>query len=89
MALILVDDRGENLISVASGANGQLRPEDVQRAGERIRQADIVVLQLEIPLDTVACAAALAYKAGVPVILDPAPRRPGRSTPASCATQPT
>jgi ribokinase len=77
VALILVDDRGENLISVASGANGQLRPEDVQRAGEQIRQADVVVLQLEIPLDTVACAAALANKAGVPVILDPAPAPAG------------
>jgi ribokinase len=73
VALILVDSQGENLISVASGANHALRPTDVQRAAERIRSADVVVLQLEIPLETVEAAAAMARAAGVPVILDPAP----------------
>ncbi|MGQ9574371.1 MAG: ribokinase [Thermoguttaceae bacterium] len=73
IALILVDQRGENLISVASGANSLLTPEDVQRAADRIRAADMVVLQLEIPLETVQFTARLAHEAGVPVILDPAP----------------
>jgi ribokinase len=73
VALILVDDRGENMISVASGANHALGPADVERAAERIRSADVVLLQLEIPLDTVTCAARLAAEAGVPVVLDPAP----------------
>lgn len=73
IALILVDQQGENLISVASGANGALMPQDVQKAAERVRSADVVVLQLEIPLETVAFAARLAAGAGVPVILDPAP----------------
>lgn len=73
VALILVDQKGENLISVASGANHALRPADVERAAEPIRSADILVLQLEIPADTVRAAAAIAHAAGVPVILDPAP----------------
>jgi ribokinase len=73
VALILVDEKGENLISVASGANHALTPDDVIRAADVIRIADIVLLQLEIPMDVVACAARLAYEAGVPVILDPAP----------------
>ena len=73
IALILVDDKGENLISVASGANNALVPHDVEKAAERIRSADVVVLQLEIPLETVQYTARLAADAGVPVILDPAP----------------
>lgn len=82
VALILVDEQGENLISVASGANHALGPEDVQRAAERIRSADVVLLQLEIPLETVACAAQVAAEAGVPVILDPAPAPAGPLDPA-------
>jgi len=73
IALILVDDKGENLISVASGANNALMPQDVEKAAERIRSADVVVLQLEIPLETVEYTARLAAESGVPVILDPAP----------------
>ncbi len=86
VALILVDDRGENLISVASGANAALYPQDVIHAADRIRQADVVVVQLEVPLDTVACAAAIAAEADVPVILDPAPAPRGPWMPASSAT---
>jgi ribokinase len=81
VALILVDQKGENLISVASGANHALSPDDVRRAAEPIRAADLVVLQLEIPIETVACAAGLAAEAGVPVILDPAPAPAGRLEP--------
>jgi ribokinase len=73
VALILVDRRGENLISVASGANHALRPQDVQQAAERIKAADVLLLQLEIPMETVQFAARLAAEAGVKVILDPAP----------------
>mgnify|MGYP000163472440 FL=1 len=82
VALILVDRKGENLISVASGANHALSPDDVRRAAEPIRAADVVVLQLEIPLETVAAAAAIAAEAGVPVILDPAPAPDGPLDPA-------
>ena len=76
VALIMVDESGENLIAVASGANHALKPEDVQRAAERIRAADAVMLQLETPMETVEFTAGLAAEAGVPVILDPAPAAP-------------
>ncbi len=82
VALILVDQKGENLISVASGANHALSPDDVLQAAEAIRAADVVVLQLEIPLNTVAAAAAIAAEVGVPVILDPAPAPQGPLDPA-------
>ncbi len=73
VALILVDATGENLISVASGANHAMTTADVDRAAERIRAADAVMFQLETPLEVVRHAARLAAEAGVPVILDPAP----------------
>ncbi|MFH1920006.1 MAG: ribokinase [Planctomycetota bacterium] len=76
VALIMVDEEGENLIAVASGANHALRPEDVERAANRIREADVVMLQLETPMETVEFTAQLAADAGVPVILDPAPAAP-------------
>ncbi|MEJ5200280.1 MAG: ribokinase, partial [Anaerolineae bacterium] len=80
VALILVEESGENLISVASGANEALAPEDIDAAAEVLRSADIVVMQLEIPLPTVCRAAEIAAAAGVPVILDPAPA-PARPLP--------
>ncbi len=73
VALILVDQQGENLISVASGANHALTVEEVDRAAEPIRTADVLMLQLESPMAVVCRAAELAAEAGVPVILDPAP----------------
>jgi ribokinase len=76
VALILVDDAGENSISVASGANHALSPEEITRQSDRIRTADALMLQLEIPLDAVCCAAQIAWEAGVPVIFDPAPAAP-------------
>jgi ribokinase len=72
VALILVDKQGENLISVASGANHALSAEDVERAANQIRSANVVLLQLEIPMETVKFTAHLAASAGVPVVLDPA-----------------
>jgi len=76
VALIMVDQQGENLIAVASGANHALTPADVERAAERIRAADAVMLQLETPMETVRFTTQLAADAGVPVILDPAPAAP-------------
>ncbi len=76
VAFILVDDRGENSIAVAAGANDRLLPADVDRAGAAIQAADILLVQLEIPLETMRHAVALAHAAGVPVILNPAPARP-------------
>jgi len=77
VALILVDAHGENSITVALGANEALSPDDVERAADRIRAADAVVMQLEVPLAAVEQAAAIARAAGVPVILDPAPAPDG------------
>lgn len=77
VALILVDAHGENSITVALGANEALSPDDVERAADRIRSADAVVMQLEVPLAAVERAAAIAHAAGVPVILDPAPAPDG------------
>ena len=76
VALILVDGQGENLISVASGANHALTPAEIDQAADCIRGSDILMLQLEIPLDTVHRAAEIASEAGVPVILNPAPAAP-------------
>lgn len=76
VALILVDGRGENAITVAPGANGRLSPSDVDTAASAIRSADLLLLQLETPLATVLHAARIARAAGVPVLLDPAPAPP-------------
>lgn len=73
VALILVDEAGENAISVASGANHAMALEDIERAAAVIREADVLVMQLELPLSVVEGAAEIAAQAGVPVILDPAP----------------
>lgn len=76
VALILVDAQAENLISVAPGANFAITPADVERAAERIRSADLLMVQLEIPLPAVQTAVAIAAGAGVPVLLNPAPAAP-------------
>jgi len=76
VALIFVADDGENSIGVASGANAQLSPADIQRASETIAQADVLVMQLETPLPAVQAAAEIAAAHGVRVILNPAPAQP-------------
>lgn len=73
VALIMVDTNGENCITVASGANGNLNPHDIDKARNIIESADIVLMQLEIPLETVEYAAKMAYTKGIKVILNPAP----------------
>lgn len=77
VALISVNDEGENSIVVASGANMALGREDIDRAAEEIRRADVVLMQLEVPMTTVEYAAEVAAAAGVPVILNPAPAPAG------------
>ena len=72
-ALILVDAKGQNVISVALGANGTLSPKDVAPFKKDIEGAAALVMQLETPLKTVEWAAKVAHDAGVPVILNPAP----------------
>lgn len=73
VALIFVDKKGENSIAVASGANYELMPEHIIQAEDSIKSAQILVMQLETPIETVMAAAELASKHGVKVILNPAP----------------
>lgn len=73
VALIFVADDGENSIGVASGANGRLSPADVERAKDVFGSADVLVMQLETPIETVRTAAQIASARGVRVILNPAP----------------
>lgn len=73
VALITVDKEGENCITVASGANEALYPDDIDKAIDAFDSAEILLLQLEIPIETVEYAAKLAYKKGIKVILNPAP----------------
>jgi ribokinase len=73
LALIWVDSKGENSIAVASGANKKLTPEDISSCEDVIKNAGIVVVQLEIPLETVIRAVDIAHENNVPVILNPAP----------------
>jgi ribokinase len=72
---IILDASGENMIVVAAGANNLVRPADVDNAREAIVSADILVVQLEIPLESVERAVSIAHEAGVQVLLNPAPGR--------------
>ena len=76
VALIFVAKDGENSIAVAPGANSKLLPTDVLKARSAFRNADILLLQLETPLQTVQAAARLAAHTGTRVILNPAPAQP-------------
>ena len=76
VALICVARDGENSIAVAGGANARLSPSDVSKAAGLIRSAALLVAQLETPLATVTAAAQIAARAGVRIILNPAPARP-------------
>ena len=73
VAIITVDDKGENQIVVISGANGRIGGEDVERLSRLLPGKQALLLQLEIPISSVIAAAQAAQKAGVKVILDPAP----------------
>jgi ribokinase len=73
VALIVVGPGGQNLIAVAPGANRRLTPADVEAAKSAFTQARVVLLQLEIPIETVLAAAQAGRAAGAMVILNPAP----------------
>lgn len=73
VALINVDEEGENSIVVASGANGTLVPADINSAIFETTKQDIFLMQLEIPVETVKYVAEKAYARGSRVILNPAP----------------
>ncbi|MGO1402302.1 MAG: ribokinase [Flaviflexus sp.] len=73
VAPIFVDRESNNSIIIVKGANGLLSPKDVADAGDAIAECKLLVLQLEIPLETVYAAIDLAVERGVPVLLNPAP----------------
>ncbi|MDR1623700.1 MAG: ribokinase [Tannerellaceae bacterium] len=73
VALITVDANAENCIAVASGANANLLPADLEKAEKAIDHCDIVLMQLEIPIETVEYVAYTAHKKAKKVILNPAP----------------
>lgn len=73
IALILVDSKGENSISIAPGANKALTLEQIDKADTEFKDAEYLLMQLEIPLETVNYAANLATHNNVKIILNPAP----------------
>lgn len=75
VALITVDAQGENCIVVASGANASLSPSDIDKASAEIESSDLILMQLEIPIETVEYVAEKAQKKDIKVILNPAPAR--------------
>jgi ribokinase len=75
VALIAVAEGGENSIIVASGANMRLTPQDVQAASSVFDGADVLLVQLEVPVETILAAARLARERHVLLVLNPAPAR--------------
>jgi ribokinase len=73
IAMITIADSGENAITVASGANAELRPADLEEIEEPFLEADYMLIQLETPLDTVRKAVELCSELNTRVILNPAP----------------
>jgi len=76
VAPIFVEPSGQNRIFVVKGANDELKPSDVDAAADMLKSADCIVLQFEIPLETVYYAVAFARKNGIRCILNPAPGQP-------------
>ncbi|MGD1023342.1 MAG: ribokinase [Candidatus Sulfotelmatobacter sp.] len=76
VAPIFVEPNGQNRILVVKGANDAVRPADVDAAAEMLRSADCIVLQFEIPLETVYYTVEFARKHGIRCIVNPAPGQP-------------
>ncbi|MFG6119755.1 ribokinase [Thalassobacillus sp. B23F22_16] len=74
-ATILLTE-GDNRIIVVPGANGEVTPEHVEEQRDLLTASDIVLLQLEIPMESVKKAAEIAFEANVPIMLNPAPSQP-------------
>jgi len=76
VALIVVDGKGENYIAVAPGVNANLKPDDVESLRLLLKPGDVVLMQLEIPMETVMRAAQIGDEKGAIVMLNPAPAPP-------------
>jgi ribokinase len=76
VAPIMVEPSGENSILIIKGANNDLSPADVERAAADLKTCDLILLQLEVPLETVYAALAFGKANGVKTLLNPAPATP-------------
>ncbi|MHB1458147.1 MAG: ribokinase [Armatimonadota bacterium] len=72
-AMIFVDASGENVIAVSPGANSRLTPDDIIAADDAFSETALVILQLEVPIETAITVARMAKKTGHTVLLNPAP----------------
>lgn len=79
-ALITVDAKGQNSITVIPGANDQLLPRDLEACLPQLRSAGMILAQLEVPMETVEYLGMLARRFDIPLMLDPAPA-PARPIP--------
>ena len=75
IALITTAEDGQNAIVVVPGANGELSPHELEKHLALIREAGIILAQLEIPLETIELLATIARRENIPLMLDPAPAR--------------
>ena len=76
VAPIMVEPSGENSILIVKGANADLSPADVEHAAEALKTCDLILLQLEVPLETVYAAIAFGKRHGIRTVLNPAPATP-------------
>jgi len=76
VAPIFVEKSGENSILIVKGANASLTPDQVDLAAEDIKNCDLILMQLEVPLETVYHTIALGKKYGIPTLLNTAPAHP-------------
>ena len=76
VAPIFVEPNGQNRIIVVKGANDTLKPADVDAAGEALKRMDTIVLQFEIPMETIAYTVQFAKSNGIRCIVNPAPAQP-------------
>ncbi len=76
VAPIMVDPSGENSILIVKGANNDLLPPDIERAADDLKRCDLILLQLEVPVETVYAAIAFGKQHGVKTLLNPAPALP-------------
>lgn len=73
IAIVAVEESGENAIMLVAGANGLVSPDDVNRDAKTVEAAEVLLLQLEVPTASVIAAIAIAKRANVRCVVDPAP----------------
>ena len=76
VAFILIDDNGENMISVAPGANARLSKTDIEKVSDVIKKASVIVVQMELPIETIELIYHIASMGDAIKILNPAPLKP-------------